>query len=550
MRKFISLLIFFIVVFNIVGTSFAVSVKDKDKYKDKIFLPYHVGYTLLKSGRLKSFSDNKRIISEKIYIDNNVVYHFKNLSAKYGNCLYVVYDSENRVISYLKTDESSEGEIIDDIEVIMPKNASYFRVACDLKVNNKMFEATKSDIKLNEKKHEPAVISFIDDDCRSQVYTELYPLIKKLDLPYTLACPPNSLNDEAGRYMTTEQVKEVYSNGVNIVSHHLKEYAMTEFDFIEDYEKDTEICLQKFKEMGIEVNGVAYPNGLIKDEYMNVVKDHFKLGFTTDRGINTLPYESCYIHRCEVFPKSGIYNIDDAKALVDSVSENGGWLVFMTHCWFDTFSAEDLEELVNYIRRKNIEIANVSDIIENYSNQIDIGIVKKPFSDMADDFFVMDCNGRAYTNKIGIDYNCIKGVALNRITILDKSSIKWRELSVDYNYGTTLLPSGKEKNHLSDISDISKINILSQKKRNVSRKIYVEPGRKYKLTNLSARYGNCLYVIYNSDNKVIQYYESPNSDQGRIIDELILTMPADASYFKVACDLNICNKIFKVYSEV
>ena len=117
----------------------------------------------------------------------------------------------------------------------MPENASYFRLACDLNVNNKMFIAAKSETQLNVKKAEPAVISFTDDDCRSEVYSVLYPLIKKLDIPYTLACPPNSLDDNDGKYMTTEQLQEVYANGVDIMSNHLKEYAMTVFESIEDY---------------------------------------------------------------------------------------------------------------------------------------------------------------------------------------------------------------------------------------------------------------------------------------------------------------------------
>lgn len=508
---------------------------EKASTTEDIYVPYHVGYTLLKNGRLKIFSEKNRIISEKIPVDNNSVYHFRNLSAKYGNCFYVIYNSNNEAISYLRAKESSTGEVIEDIKVIMPENASYFRLACDLNVNNKMFEASKSYTKANVKKSEPAVISFIDDDCRSEVYSVLYPLIKKLDLPYTLACPPDNLDDKDGKYMTTEQLKEVYANGVNVISHHRKEYAMTEFDSIESYEKDTEICLEKLNNMGIEANGVAYPNGIVNDDYMSVVKKHFKLGFTTDRAINTLPYESCYIHRCEVFPQSGIYNIDDAKSLVDSVAENGGWLVFMTHCWYKTFSPDDLEELVNYIREKNIEISNVTNVSEKYANSIDIGIVKKPITDMAEDFFVIDCIGREYTNN-----TAIKNIEANDITIVEKSPVKWNEISIPYNITVTLRPNGKVIVH-------DEGEQTSQKKRNVSDKIYVTPNSTYKLTNMSAKYGNCFYVIYDSDNNVISYQGTTDSSIGETLEEKIITMPENASYFRLACDLNVNSKMFKVY---
>lgn len=471
------------------------------------------------------------------------IYYFKNLSAKYGNCFYVIYDSNDQVISWKRTNELSTGEVIENIRVIMPENASYFRLACDLDVNNKMFEAAKPNTKPNGKISEPAIISFIDDDCKSQVYTDLYPLIKELKLPYTLACPPDSLDDEKGIYMTKDQVKELYANGVDIISHHLNEDKMTEFETIEEYEQDTRACLDEFGKMGIEVNGVAYPNGVIKEDYIPVVKSYFNLGFTTDRGINTLPYESCYIDRCEIFPTSGIYNINDAKALVDSVAENGGWLVFMTHCWYDTFSLADLKELVRYIREnKKIEISNVTNVIENYANPIDIGIVKKPLADMAEDFYILDCMGRAYTNNVAMNH-----IETNNITIIEKSPIKWKEETIDYNIAVALKPDGKEVNYYEK-EDVLSEKRRSQRKRNVSTKIYVKPNTTYKLTNMSAKYGKCFYVIYDSDNKVISYQGTSDLSTGETLDEIIITMPSNASYLKMACDLNINNKMFKVYS--
>src|SRR5690606_19502632 len=42
---------------------------------------------------------------------------------------------------------------------------------------------------ISEKGRKPkTMISFIDDDCRIEVYNELYPLIKSLNLPYGIAC--------------------------------------------------------------------------------------------------------------------------------------------------------------------------------------------------------------------------------------------------------------------------------------------------------------------------------------------------------------------------
>ena len=80
-------------------------------------------------------------------MDNNSIYYLNNISAKYGNCFYVIYNSDNEVIDYQVTSEESTGEVIESIKVIMPENALYFRIACDLNVNDKMFTVYRETIK-------------------------------------------------------------------------------------------------------------------------------------------------------------------------------------------------------------------------------------------------------------------------------------------------------------------------------------------------------------------------------------------------------------------
>ena len=69
------------------------------------------------------------------------------MSAKYGNCFYVIYDSDNNVISYQGTTDSSIGETLEEKIITMPENASYFRLACDLNVNSKMFKVYRASTK-------------------------------------------------------------------------------------------------------------------------------------------------------------------------------------------------------------------------------------------------------------------------------------------------------------------------------------------------------------------------------------------------------------------
>lgn len=358
-----------------------------------------------------------------------------------------------------------------------------------------------------------AMVSFMDDDCKSEVYNILRPVIQKNNIPYTLACPTGHI-DDAG-YMTVEQLKGMYELGVTIAGHTKTESAMTDFT-PDELDAVLSECENDFRRWGIDdVMSYAYCNGIYADDDMGVVKKHFQMGFTVEPGINQIPYESYYMKRVGVFantasigvsfttienqyinangktaqttgnrvrcepiavtageeyfvtcsaiyggacyvfwdanrnPVSGgikcspndengvllkdhrirvpdgatslliAHNLDkypdetmtikkvahkytlaNAKEYVDQLASEGGWLVFMTHSWYRGFSADDLVNLVNYIRGKGIDIVNVNQAIELTGNVVDIGQFQKPIERTPNPYFVMDALGRAWTNSL------------------------------------------------------------------------------------------------------------------------------------------------------
>lgn len=361
------------------------------------------------------------------------------------------------------------------------------------------------------------IISFIDDDCKVETYNKLFPIIKEMGIAYTLACPPLSIGTNG--FMSLDQLKEMYEYGVDVSSHHLNQYNMTQFGTIDEYENDLSECDRRFLRWGIQpVNSICYPQGVYVDEYMPVVRNHYKIGFTIDRGINYAPYESFFMKRCEIFPTNSLYTLDDAKSYVDKVASDGGWLVFMTHAWYSTFSEDNLRSLISYIKSKNVDIVTVKEGMEMTGNIVDIGILKKPMEYMYEPFFVVDRDGKVYTN------------SLNEFVV---SSIKRTKIQSGWNSGYNLSISGKAVSH-------------SDKKRLVSEKITANPGEVYHIT-ASATYANALYVIYDANNAVIAYRQSPNTVDGEVITDLSVTMPDNTSYFKVASNVNIQPEMYAVY---
>lgn len=362
------------------------------------------------------------------------------------------------------------------------------------------------------------VVSFIDDDCRSETYTKLFPLIKELNIPYTVACPVAQLG--TANYMTAEQLKEMTDSGVSVASHHLKQYNMNQFKTAEEYDDELTVCDLRFKELGIKTNAVCYPQGVYVDDYMSIVNKHYRCGFTIDRGVNDIPLESLFLKRIEVFPTTAIYTMDDVKKYVDNL-KNGEWLVFMTHSWYETFSATDLKSLIQYIQGKSIEIVSVDEGLSRVGNLEEHGIIKKPLEYMSDPFYCVDKTGKVHTNTQ---------------KFYKRSNVKISRVTAGWNAGYNLTVNGSTP-------------AVPSKSRLVSEKVAVTAGDAY-LISASNIYGNALYVVYDSSDTVINYEAAENTAEGTVIKNKHVVMPDNASYIKVATNLAIQPESYEILKEL
>lgn len=364
----------------------------------------------------------------------------------------------------------------------------------------------------------PAIISFVDDDCRAESYTLLWPVIQAKKIPYALACPPSHIGENS--YLTKEQLTAMVTGGCEVLSHHWRKYAMTQFDTAEAYEEDVQKSLAALADLGVtNVRGVAYPNGYYNDSYMPVVRRYFDMGFTVERGINTPPVESCYMKRCELFPTNGAYTLEDAKQLVDEVATNGGWLIFMTHAWYTTFSAADLTALIDYITAKGVAIVGMGEGMDTIGNVVDIGYAHKPLNEMTTPYYLVDCLGRVYANT----WNYTAPGTESRV-----------EVTLPYHTGYTLTTSGTTKAN-------------ADTKRVITDRISAAAGERYLFCNLSAKYGNCFYVIYDANNAVLEYKGTAAASTGETLPDTEVTMPENTAYFRLACDLGVNTAQFQAY---
>ena len=151
------------------------------------------------------------------------------------------------------------------------------------------------------------------------------------------------------------------------------------------------------------MNTHAYHQGRKSALGFNVASTYFRGVFDTIPGINTVPYRSMRLFRNSLGGRSAgtisdITGLDEystahAYALVDKAIQEGGWLIFLTHSWFDEFSSRQLEDVINYIKGKGIDIVGFNEALNSSSNPIEIGDSGKGHHDHDIPYFIVSPTG-------------------------------------------------------------------------------------------------------------------------------------------------------------
>lgn len=358
---------------------------------------------------------------------------------------------------------------------------------------------TTADVENQYALRPPALVSFIDDDCRIETYDKLFPIIRGLNIPYAIACPPGNIGVTDG-YMTLDQFTSMANDeNITVTCHHKTQTNMNTYASVDAYATDLDECLAWYEANGISnVRTICYPQGVYVDEYMQPVRDRFVMGFTVDIGINHMPQESYYMRRCELFSTNGKYTFDDAKELVSEVATNGGWLIFMTHAWYTTFDDAKLIELVQYIQGiGNVEIVGIDDAISKVGNKVEIGNFHKPIEDITNPYFVTDAFGNTYTNG-------------------------YKSIDLTLRTGKLISPSGP----VVSTKDVEYA---------VSEQFNID-GQSSVIVSGWASDGNGLYVFYdNSGNrKKVVYSTKTWSDDGDLLKNVEVQVPEGATKIAIA----------------
>lgn len=220
------------------------------------------------------------------------------------------------------------------------------------------------------------LVSFIDDDGKAELYTVLSPLYKSLNIPFASAIIPDRVGTTG--YMTLAQLKELAADTYNFetMNHTFSHQNLTGLTAPEIHDQ-VQKAKRWLRDNGFLDDGFALPyggdNALVRKivaQYYNSCYDFgndSKLFLTFDNIQNAL------IKRTD-FGISAT-RLADHKAIIDNISANGGWVVITTHVlnvgYWDSNSAADLTELINYIKSKNCKIVTPRDGFQVMGNLVE-----------------------------------------------------------------------------------------------------------------------------------------------------------------------------------
>ena len=227
-------------------------------------------------------------------------------------------------------------------------------------------------IKMPYGQKDAPLVAFTDDDAHYDFSKYLKPIYDSKGIKCTLACSPYYVGD--GTHYTYAELKGLQSEGYEIVSHG---YNHVDFDTMTDDQLilDCENVKKLFSDNGIDYkNIVIFPDN--KTGNMDILKKYYQVGIgnlSAGNAANSVPINSMHISRINL---EG-YTLPQLKSQVNNAISLNQIIVYMSHSWMDSFhepqKLQDISDLIDYIKSKNVEIVTASKMIERVGNVIEIG---------------------------------------------------------------------------------------------------------------------------------------------------------------------------------
>lgn len=249
------------------------------------------------------------------------------------------------------------------------------------------------------------MITFIDDDGRTEVLEKWEPILKekgnKLTIPLITGWMDDPDNTSVITWEDVHRLKKEY--GVEFVSHthtHGHGNQMTAQQIDDDF-RDAKRVLQR---EGLSHDIIVQPYGENSDDVRKISRDYAKINIGTKEFVNTTPLDTFRVGRISL--GEDLYTtFEQYKEKLDEAIANDGWIIFKSHSQYTSFDENQqqlIRQIIDYARANNISEVSVDEGISHFGNLIDVGDYTARASDKY--YYVLDRDGEVHSNYNSKDF--------------------------------------------------------------------------------------------------------------------------------------------------
>ena len=230
-------------------------------------------------------------------------------------------------------------------------------------IENLLERMTASERRTGKETKEP-MLTLIDDDGMSVFYTDLYPVATAKKVSISAAIP--YLNIGTANHMTLAQVKEMYSNGIEILNHSyahdLNYQSWTDRDFEDDYRKS----VNSYNQIGIPCEILVYTGSTgVKSEAVKAAKRVFSCAIHSGgEHINYYDGDKYLVERYGITDSNdggriNGNNLSELTDLIDTLKTQGGWMIWMLHTssnYWNSTMCSNIASAIDYAESVGVPI--------------------------------------------------------------------------------------------------------------------------------------------------------------------------------------------------
>lgn len=249
------------------------------------------------------------------------------------------------------------------------------------------------------------MLTFIDDDGRTELKQKWEPILKEKKNKLTIALVTSWVDNKNSSVIQWDEIhrwKEEY--GVEFVNHtHTHQHAnnLTALQVEDELSQAKEIL----KREGLTHDIIVQPFGENTEDVRRISRDYAKANFGIKEFVNQTPFDTFDAKRISLADSFNNTWEDYKKALDEAIATNG-WLVFKSHSQYTSFDSNQIElikKIIDYARANGIVNVNLEEGLKYFGNLIDVGDYTAR-AKAGVHYYILDRDGKAHSNTNGKDF--------------------------------------------------------------------------------------------------------------------------------------------------